>query len=491
MERWFWRRWQKPRRLPMVIPDPLPLTPITKSENMAPSPTPSPADKEGSVWLDGAGRVHVTNPQGEHGRFAVLSAADADQVTVLVNGRSVVGERVVEESDHIVVRAHMRAPSAQVRVEVSENEMLATLHVAYQRGERRVLQPTVPGPRLVLTTVSFPIDPPRVTVAQVRTELLRAGVISGTVATRELQTFLDRGESGSLVIARGTDPHPGAGSVEWIDDKRLDGSWMVETGAILAHRRPHPARPGTTVTGKTVAAPAIAPGRQMRLGPGVALMTHGTKLVAARSGYVIAQDGIVDVVDAMVIPEVTSAPDPLVLDGDVTVEGHISRRLVIVTGNLVIKGGIREAEVVVGGNVEVKGTVSDAAVFLGYGRYVQKRAEQHVGRIIDGLYDLEVTAEELLKGGGRSRFPLLLQQVIATKFTDILESLDWFKGALTWPHLNWSDALVRSIQELKDRLDQGQIDSMAELVALRTQLEYLEMDRAVEARPMGHRPMPC
>lgn len=450
--------------------------------------------RDGLIWVDPASKIQVTNPKGADGRYAVIAVPGGDNVVVTINGNVVTGTRVVEETDHIQMRLPVLAPQAATAITVSPDGMEAVLTVTYKPGERRIVRPTTPAPRLVIALDVYPIEPMRITLAQVRTELTRSGVSVGVIASDQIQAFLDRGESGTLVIARGTAPIPGAGSVELLRPDDAVGLWFVEPGTIIGRRRPALPQPGVTVTGEECLAPVIAPGREVRLGPGVALMNRGAYLVASAKGYVVYESQVIDVVSQHEMDNIAPDPEALVVIGDLTVRGNIVDRHVVITGNLVVAGDVRGAQVATGGAVDVRGMTDQAKITVGIGRYAHQYGRRHITRLIDGLYDLELTIKDLERQLGPEARDLgaVIARLIPTKFADVVESLGMLESALAWPMVRWHDTLGWAIRQIRQQMDEDLSDSMvrASLWALRSELEMMDLDEVVEEIPVGRHSMP-
>lgn len=225
-------------------------------------------------------------------------------------------------------------------------------------------------------------------------------------------------------------------------------------------------------------------------------MSHGTYIVATRSGYVLWESHIIDVVPQYELPEVEAASTPLVVDGDLYVLGSIRGRSLVVSGNLIVAGDVRQAAVIVGGAIQVQGTTENSTVMIGLEQYANSQAWHHIARIIDGLYDLELTMTDLERIAHQSvtgpRFGTTLAQVIATKFTDVLESVQWLNQALTWPGLRWREAYTRLVHELREHLSEARLRetfSLAALLSLRTHLELLDSESLVEEIRLGRFPL--
>lgn len=457
-------------------------------------PIRSVESRDGLLWVDQALKVQVTNPKGADGRYPVMEVPDTDSVVVTVNGDRVVGERVVEETDSIQIRLPVVAPRAVTTVTVSPDGMEAVLTVSYSQGERRILPSTTPAPRLTIAPNVYPIDPMRVTLAQVRTELARCQVTEGIIPADAIEAFLDRGESDTLVVARGRQPTPGFGTLEVLQPDEVSGLWVVEPGAIIGRRLAEPARPGMTVMGHEYFAPSVLPGHEVRIGPGVALMGRGTYLVAHCKGYVVCDSQIVDVVPQHELDDVGPDGEPLVAMGDLTIRGDIVGRQVLASGNLQVFGDVRQADIAVGGAIHIRGTTTDATITMGIGRYASQRSRHHITRLIDGLHDLELTIEELqrrVRPDGPD-LTAVLARVIPTKFADILESLAALESAMKWPLVQWFEGLARAIDLIRQHFVDDLADDMirASLWALRAELEGFDRSSLVEEIPTGRAPKP-
>ena len=225
IDRWFKRRQRD--RSGSSLP--------VEERTHVPSPPSDPAPSrhaeeghDGQIWVDAVGKIQVRNPRSRHGHYPVMVVPDSDWLSVSVNRSPVIGERVVEQNSRIQVRLLVQAPQSQVTVTIAPDGMEATLHVSYVSGERRALMPTKPSTRLVLEARRIAIEPPPVTLAQVRTELSRAGITAGLVPHAAIESFLARHESGSLVVARGVPPYPGGGTLESFRPDGLEGPWVVD-----------------------------------------------------------------------------------------------------------------------------------------------------------------------------------------------------------------------------------------------------------------------
>lgn len=416
-----------------------------------------------------------------------MLAPDDPFVQVIVNGRRVKGLVVVEASDTVRIRCRIEAPETRVAIDVAPDEMEARLVLSYRPGTRRFVLPTEPSLLLTIDPVVVPIEPVPATLAHVRAELTRHGIVAGLIDSAVIQAFLDRRESGSWLIARGQPPQPGLDPWQAEPAASGPGPWYVEPGQIIARRHADPARGGYTVRGSP-ALPTEQPGQTIvQCGPGVTVMAHRAHFVATRAGLVVLRPDVVDVIPQWEWATVEAGPDPLVVDGDLVVKGTVAARPLIVTGNLSVQGDILGADVVVGGSLTVSGSVKDAVITMGIDRYAHRLATEHLQRAIDGLYDLEATLHELEPRVG-DRLATILRQVIPRKFGDVLDSLAWLVQATEWPTLTWDAGFKRTIRQVDATLSPtglSELTSTSPLWAWRDELEAIDGTDLVHLRPQG------
>lgn len=446
---------------------------------------------DGLVWVDTAGKIRVRNPRGPQGHYPVLVIPNEPWLKVSVNGIRAMGEVVLEEKAQIQVRLKVQSPQSRVRVRISPDGMEAIFDIEYAPGERRVLSATSAAMRLRLEPRRIVVDPVPVLLMQVKTELARAHVTAGLVDDAILESFLSQRASGSLVVARGVPPHQGSGTLESFRPDGLQGLWIVETGEVIGRRRPDPPLPGRTVRGDVLPAPVARPVHEIMLGPGVTLMKHHTHLVANRPGAVIFDEDIVDVVTQHERPSIDADDDAssesVVVDGDLLVHGDIQGRKVVVSGSLTVRGTVRDADVVAGEAIEIQGSTEGSQVTIGLDVYARQSIRHHTARVVDGLYDLELTVKEL--GLARERLGAVLERVVAERFGDVVESLMWFSQVSLWPGLWWDGPLLNLTADIRDYLIRTGPELANELLhlwSLRTELELCEW--AVKAIPMGRLP---
>ena len=445
--------------------------------------------RDGLVWVDATGKIQILNPRGQEGRYPVLEIPPWDFLHVTVKGERCLGQRVLEEGNRVHVHCSVQAPESRFEIVIAPDKMEATLRVSYRPGERRVLEPTTPATWLRIEPRCISIDPSPVTLAQVTTELARLGVTSGLVPAGDTEKFLAMRTSGSLVVARGTEPRPGGVSVEIFWPSEGDNPWVVEAGTVIARWNHRPARTGFTVTGELLSAGPDESIREVLLGPGVTVMSQDSDVVANRKGAVTFSQGVLDVVPQHETESLAPTDEWLFFDGDLKVRGDVVDSRMVVLGNLFVAGDLRGCEVIVGGSVIVAGRTSESTVSVALHRHLRERTQHHVGRIIDGLYDLELTVEALASQLG-ARMGDALAKVVPIKFPEVMDSLNWLAQATSWEGLSWDARLQPAVSLIRDRLAPETLGAEEELEilwSLRTELEMLS-DPLVEECPLGRHP---
>lgn len=446
---------------------------------------------DGVVWIDTTGMVRVKNPQ-PHGRYAVLSVPDDQVLTVLVNGEVVRGDVVLEEEDQVQVRLASESPRSDIFVVLSDDHMEAWLHVTYTSGKRWVLRETHPDRHLALQPEMVEVRPHPITESQVRVELSRKGVVAGIVSPEQWDGMLNGGQSGRWLIAQGVMPRSGRGILTCFQPPDVKGAWQVDIGTVVGQRRAEPARDGTTVTGEVLVASAQDRER-VDIGPGINLMNRGANLVANCVGQVVFEDHIVDVVPHTRQSSRQSDRQPMVVPGNLTIDGPVMGRMVFCSGNLNILGSVDDATLVAGGTVAVHGDITHSEVFEGLGAFTSQFAKRHVSQLIDGLADLEITLGQLERQSldDPVRFSQLIARVIPDKFPDVLEAVTLLFDALRWPSVRWDDHFAILIKELHTRLDEHYLSSNAyagELRSFSTELQLIDRDSLVHEVPTGQTP---
>lgn len=171
-----------------------------------------------------------------------------------------------------------------------------------------------------------------------------------------------------------------------VDFKNIGFLTMVKQGTVIARKTPPTmGTPGTTVTGKTIAA---KPGRDkpMRYGKHVALSEDGLELISEIDGKLTISDGKASVssvieikgdvgietgniefVGNIVVNGDVNTGYEVRTDGDIVINGSVGGGTLIATGNITVSRGIQgqdDSRIECGGNL-VTNFINDARVKVG------------------------------------------------------------------------------------------------------------------------------
>lgn len=432
----------------------------------------------GMVWVDDSGAIRVKNPPHHRGSYAVIHipSEDPPSIEVQINGTSVVGPHVVQESDEISYHLISRAPVVQMTVEVSPDGMEARLVGVRQNGVKYVLPSSSPQRELRLQPQSFSLPAPGISSAQIQAELTRAHVVAGWVPLASLSRDLDQ-ETFDVVVARGTEPTAQINpSFEAVD---LPAP-LVKAGTILG-RKVHGklAQPGRTVWGT----PCLRDEEQVPLpeclwGEGVAPMESGQHLVATRAGRVIWTPTFIDVLAQKVISQ-DVYQDLILFDGDVQIHGCVDGSRIVATGIIQIDRGVRDSELVSAAAVNVRGLVERSTVSAGVGPETQERVRHQLHMVLEGIEELHETVEDIRRHAplsARFRLGRILAKVVQDKFTDVQEALAALCGLAQWPFGVLSPQALMLIDQLAQNLSPNMLEqeeSLDRVMALAETLQHL------------------
>lgn len=413
----------------------------------------------GQIWVDDHGHVHVHNPPTVPGLYPVIVAPDpATGISLHINGLPTVGSVVVQESDQITLTVQSSPPQSHLEVSVDAEGLQAWAEVTYQGGEHRRIRPTAPQWRVTLTPEIHPILPEPLDWDAVQEALDRADIRVGRLPQTSIQEFLDRRQSGTVLVAQGVPASPGTphryeplplppfvrqiGSVTWEEPA------YARLGATIGRWHPgQPPQPGVTVWG-TVIDPPVPDPHPPRLGEGVTVMADQAHLVATRDGRIHWTPDAIDI-----IPELRHADavvgQTLTFDGDILIHGSISRgATVVATGNLVVIGDVEDSELVCAGTLRLFGDARHAQLSQG----LLPLDETPFRKILDPL-DITVTEidhalQQLHQHLELSTypFPSILQRLLQTKFPHFSERIRTLQRLMQRRPYRW-DPHIRTLAE--------------------------------------------
>ena len=333
-------------------------------------PTPAPDTHErarnGTVAVVG-GRV-IVEPATPGGRDPEIDWEDG--VVVLIDGLPPASRPCpVLYGQSVEALVPDEEPRVELFVELSRDEMSATLSVERHPGGRFRLEDQLPNRELVIRRLIVERVPCAAPTAELVDAFLYARGVTHGVREDALRRCLDGVALGEQ-IAWGTRPvDPVDGEVTFasqLTHARAGSLWSVPAGTVLATcRLPVPGEPGCTVRGAPVPVREARSG-DIELGDGVAPSSDGTRLVSAIDGFPRLQDGRLEV--APVAHLERDLDDACEIHGYGSIElvgniceGHVLR----VRRDLHVTGSIEGAQIEVGGSAEITGIVTASTLAVG------------------------------------------------------------------------------------------------------------------------------
>ncbi|WP_144511671.1 FapA family protein [Bacillus sp. FJAT-22090] len=335
-----------------------------------------------------------------------LPIIEADEtVKVLVNGEILVKPRLVTSKDTVKVMLENEVIPGSFRIDLKDNNMMATLSITHGRKITRELVEVEPQEHLVIQakeTESFFIDIKLENILQ----RLKSLKIERGIIYPAIQAMLN-GENGEAIIAKGISPQEGLdGDIEILIDgwgeTNLEGENIhlsekvdfregrsilaVEVGQIMAKRIV--AIPGTHGTDLFGGVVPPKPVYEVTLKMGKYVEQKDDHVVALTAGRPsIETRGKLVKID--VIKEYIHTGDVSLESGNIRFPGDV-----LINGN-VLDSMCVEAE----GRVYIKGTVNRAVVQSGHSTRIEQNvfsSELSVGKVNHVIASLILVLAELL-----------------------------------------------------------------------------------------------
>ncbi len=319
--------------------------------------------RDGTAAVVG-GALVITAATGE-GRPAVVRAEPGID---LVTAGAAPSSGPVEATDARSVEVRLTAdePRLEIRVTVSQDELLALLSVERIPGATYRLEDQPPNASIVLRRlVAERIPAPEATVAELQDALDAAGVVYG-VSPDALGRLCHGGVDAP--VARGLPAqHTTPATVRFLTLDAGGAERFVRAGMALAQvTRPRRGTDGITVTGHLVPAGDAAE-VELRVGDGVSLEADG-RLLATLDGHARLAEGVVSVVAARVHEgDLRGSDGGLSSPGSVEVTGSVEDGLVRARCSIVIGEAVRGSTLEAGHSLEIRGASFDSTLRSGHG----------------------------------------------------------------------------------------------------------------------------
>ncbi len=412
--------------------------------------TVSVQSQDGTAWVVG-GALVILPPEHDGRRAVVRSETGID---LLVAGEEP-GRGPVEAASRADVGVHLPddLPRLEVRVQVTPDELLATMTVERVPGARYRLEDQPPNRTVTLRRlVAERIPCPEPSLDDLYGALADHGVVWG-VLDDALERLLHGGVNEP--VARGVAPVRAQDATVQLHAVDARGTErFVRAGALLA--RVESARrgaDGTTVTGRAIGVGEPRPA-ELRLGDGAIVESDG-RIVATRDGHARFKDGVVTVTASLVhTGDVRASSGELTSPGSIEVTGSVEDGLVRAKRAVVVGDAVRRSTVEAGHALHIAGPSFDSTLRVGHTHSAMVALHaltaplaRDVGRVQHGMGQLIAAT----RATGRELPPLrmlamVLERVapeLEQKIKDALAEADRDRGSVPYEVLS----ALRAAQE--------------------------------------------
>ena len=374
------------------------------------------------------GALVIVPPEHDGRRAVVRSEAGID---LLVAGQAP-GRGPVEAGSQAEVAVHLPddPPRLEVRVQLTPDELLATMTVERVPGARYRLEDQPPNRTVTLRRlVAERIPCPEPSLDDLYGALADHGVVWGV-----LEDAVERLLHGGVnePVARGVAPvraQDASVQLHAVDARGTER--FVRTGALLA--RVMCARPGvdgTTVTGRTIGVGEPRPA-ELRVGDGAIVESDG-RIVATLDGHARIADGVVTVTASLVhTGDVRASSGELSSPGSVEVTGSVEDGLVRAKRAVVVGDAVRRSTIEAGHALHIAGPAFDSTLRVGHTHAAMLALHaltaplaRDVGRVQHGMGQLIAAT----RAAGRDLPPLRMLAMVLERVAPELEQQ--IRGAL-------------------------------------------------------------
>jgi len=287
-------------------------------------------------------------------------------VDLLVNGTKIIGRTRVELLSVLDLRIRDKMALRSAKIHIHEDKMTARLNIEYEDGAEFQLLPGAGSGTVEVTIVERQISSEHFTKEDIE-NLLVTERVTTNIIWDEIESLINRGESGECLCALGTPPIQGVKEhyqllLEVPEDIVLVGIYRVKPilsifrGDVIAqHIDREEGVSGVDVSGKEVI-PDSLNSKLPNLGKGIVKDENGV-VRSTRSGRLIDTKRLLDVAESFVIEGNHGALDGhIIFDGDVVVNGDVEEGVEIVAGGCVqINGNVSGALIVADEGIVVNG----------------------------------------------------------------------------------------------------------------------------------------
>jgi hypothetical protein len=376
--------------------------------------------QDGTAAVVGGALVIV--PPAHDGRRAVIRAEAG--IDLLVPGRDP-GQGPVEAltDDDVDVWLPDDVAKLEVRVDVTRDQLLATMTVERVPGARYRLEDQPPNRSITLRRlVAGRIPCPEPSLDDLYDALADRGVVYG-IHEDALERLCHGGFNEP--VARGTAPiRPEDATTQLHGIDPRGGERFVRAGALLARVScPRPGVDGMTVTGQVIGVGDPRPA-ELRVGDGAIVESDG-RIVATLDGHARVVDGVVTVTVAHVHEgDVSASSGELSSPGSIEVTGSVEDGLVRAKRSVVVGDAVRRSTIEAGTALVIGGPAFDSTLRIGHThsamealRALTAPLARDVGRVHSGMGQLTAATE----AAGRDLPPLRMLAMVLERVAPELE----------------------------------------------------------------------
>ncbi len=376
--------------------------------------------QDGTAAVVGGALVIV--PPEHDGRRAVVRSETG--IDLVVPGREA-GHGPVEAASAADVDVHLpdEPPKIEIRVEITPDELLATMTVERVPGARYRLEDQPPNRSVTLRRlVAERIACPEPSLDDLHEALAGRGVVWG-VLTDPVGRLCRGGVNEP--VARGVAPvRPEDPTVQLHALDARGGERFVRAGALLARvTSPRAGVDGMTVTGRVLGVGEPRPA-ELRVGDGSIVESDG-RIVATLDGHARVADGVVTVTAAHVhTGDLRGSSGELSSPGSIEVTGSVEDGLVRAKRSVLVGDAVRRSTIEAGHALDIRGPAFDSTLRVGHTHAAMQALHaltaplaRDVGRVQSGMAQLV----EASRAAGRELPPLRMLAMVLERVAPDLE----------------------------------------------------------------------
>ncbi|MBC2581610.1 DUF342 domain-containing protein [Clostridium sp. DJ247] len=359
------------------------------------------------------GKISIKNPEkGDEPASIVVGT----NIKVMIDGKEVTGKKQVLEENIIEVYFHEEAPSREMKLSISKDQMEAYVEIVYKAKSIYKLKDKEESNSVVLEPeIVSKIEPPKYNIEEIKRELTNNNIVYGIIEENFKKCVENSSEK--ILIAKGKPVVNGEDdtieikfktddelskliedSVGNIDFKSIGSIEPIHKGETIAIRHiGTDGQDGCDITGK---AKKHKLGKRLKLKIGEGCTIHNENIILASiDGKPCVKSNTFYVYQ---IHEVRSDVDiktgNIKFIGDIIVHGSIREGMEIECGNfLTVEKDVERANIKAKGDINVKGNVIAASI-CGGGEDVEKlKFLDNLKDLKQMLINLEETVSEIQK----------------------------------------------------------------------------------------------